>query len=81
MKRGLKVVFTPSRRFSLYVKNRGFFSYEGFARKIQDFGLDFPHGKRNKIILAGRELDTLIEAKLGEIQKQTSLKEKLHILE
>ncbi len=43
--------------FSLYIKNKGSFTYENYARKIQDFDLDFPHGKRNKIILVGRELD------------------------
>jgi len=45
------------RAFSLYIKNRGQFTYEGYARKLRDQGLEFPHGKRNKIILVGRELD------------------------
>ena len=49
------------------------FSYETYARKIQDHELDFPHGKRNKIVLVGRELDTLLREKAKEQEKQDIL--------
>ena len=59
-------VQTSSRYFSLYVKNRGSFTYEGYANKLRDYELEFPHGKRNKIILVARELDRLTKDKLSE---------------
>ena len=50
------------RAFSYFIKKRSEnFTYEGYARKLHDKGLDFPNGKRNKIILVARELDSLIE--------------------
>ena len=52
------------RYFSLYIKQAGSFTYESYAAKIRDKGLEFPHGKRNKIVLAARELDKLLSAKV-----------------
>ncbi|CDW76679.1 UNKNOWN [Stylonychia lemnae] len=71
------------RNFSFYVKHRAnqSFTYEKYARNIQDTDLDFPHGKRNKIILVGRELDHLIELKLKEQQSQADLEKQIKELE
>lgn len=44
---------------------------------MRDFELEFPHGKRNKIILVARELDRLIEDKLGEVEKQKDIAKRL----
>jgi hypothetical protein len=35
--------------------------------------LDFPNGKRNKIVLVARELDYLIKHKMEEIEKQDGI--------
>lgn len=59
-----------SSAFSFYIKREGQWTYEGYARKIQDHGLKFPDGKRNKIILVGRELDDLLHHKMLEKAKQ-----------
>jgi len=58
-----------SRAFSFYIRREGQWTYEGYARKIQDFGLKFPDGKRNKIILVSRELDHLLHHKMLEKAK------------
>ena len=39
--------------------------------------MDFPHGKRNKIILAARELERLIDVKVEEEAKQKELAEEI----
>jgi hypothetical protein len=66
------------RGFSYYIKKRQEnFTYEGYAKKLQDKGLDFPHGKRNKIILAARELDQLIVNKLLEVEKQAIISKEI----
>ncbi|TNV86048.1 hypothetical protein FGO68_gene6325 [Halteria grandinella] len=59
-----------TRSFSLYLKNRGTFTYESVALKIRDKQLDFPHGKRNKIVLCARELDYMMEYKIKERETQ-----------
>jgi len=66
------------RGFSFYIKKRqDNFTYEGYARKLQDKGLEFPHGKRNKIILVARELDQMIVYKLQEVEKQTIINKEI----
>lgn len=65
------------RSFSLYLKQAGTFTYESYANKIRDKGLDFPHGKRNKIVLAARELDHLLKSKIEEVQSQEELAAKI----
>ena len=44
---------------------------------MQDKGLEFPHGKRNKIILVARELDQMIVYKLQEVEKQTIINKEI----
>ena len=43
--------------------------------------MDFPHGKRNKIILCGRELDNLLEFKIKEQDKQSQLEKEIREFE
>ena len=72
------------RSFSLFIKTRGTptpFTYECYAKKLRDRSLDFPHGKRNKIILAARELDRLIEIKLDERDRQEEVISRIAELE
>ena len=51
--------------------------YETQALKLRDGGLDFPHGKRNKIILCARELDQLLARKVEEREQQEKLDKRL----
>lgn len=58
-----------NRAFSLYLKQRGTFTYESVAKRIRDRDLTFPDGKRNKIVLCARELDHMMEYKIQERER------------
>jgi hypothetical protein len=63
----------------MYLRNGR--SYESYASKLRDRTLDFPNGKRNKIVLVARELDQMLERKVEERDRQEEAAKKIKEIE